>query len=535
MTTKPRVKRFRVRQGNAAPVEAAPEVVNVTPVPQPMRPPGDKAGPPAKRAPTEPAGDPAEAIDAIRREGLTGRQLRMARRVAQKQGLEPASDYDAVRLLRERGIDPFKRSNTLELVVSDPKSVPAMQMPSGPSALPSTVVSEPAPAPSTQFKSGQVRTDDIITIQRDIARRRRKRAWLLAARLLFFVMIPTIVAGYYYYKVATPMFATKSEFVIQSADSAGAQMGGGLLSGTGLANSRDAIAVQGYLQSRDALLRLDQDEDFKAHFSHPDVDVLQRIEADSTNEEAYRLFRKHVKIGFDPSEGIIKMEVIAADPAASARFSEKLIAYAEDQVDQLTARMRGDQMEGAEASRQEANDKMIAAQDRIVELQERLGVLSPESEVQAIFGQITQLESELLTERLSLRSFLTNRRPNEARVRASENKISELESLIAEKRGQLTQSTSDSGSLARVSGELLVAQAELETRQALLAQAESQFEAARLEANRQVRYLSVGVSPIAPDEPTYPRAFENTILAFLIFAGIYLMISLTASILREQV
>jgi capsular polysaccharide transport system permease protein len=29
--------------------------------------------------------------------------------------------------------------------------------------------------------------------------------------------------------------------------------------------------------------------------------------------------------------------------------------------------------------------------------------------------------------------------------------------------------------------------------------------------------------------------FENMSLAFLIFAGVYLMISLTASILREQV
>jgi capsular polysaccharide transport system permease protein len=45
----------------------------------------------------------------------------------------------------------------------------------------------------------------------------------------------------------------------------------------------------------------------------------------------------------------------------------------------------------------------------------------------------------------------------------------------------------------------------------------------------------MGVHPVAPDQPTYPRAFENTILAFLVFAGIYLMISLTASILREQV
>ena len=40
---------------------------------------------------------------------------------------------------------------------------------------------------------------------------------------------------------------------------------------------------------------------------------------------------------------------------------------------------------------------------------------------------------------------------------------------------------------------------------------------------------------MAPDEATYPKAFQNTIVAFLIFSGIYLMLSLTASILREQV
>ena len=60
-------------------------------------------------------------------------------------------------------------------------------------------------------------------------------------------------------------------------------------------------------------------------------------------------------------------------------------------------------------------------------------------------------------------------------------------------------------------------------------------EPARQEADRQVRYLSMGVEPVAPDEATYPRAFENTLVSLLIFAGIYLMISLTVSILKEQV
>lgn len=551
MTTKPRAKRFRIRR----PGEPEAQAPQATPQPEVQQPePAAPKGPPSAEMSAEAMGrifdnqtddgfgnqtfptlgttpigaDQDAAVEAIKREGLTGRQLRMARRVAQKQGISAKSDYDAVRLLREQGIDPFKRSNMLELVVSEKDKAEAPQQ-----NLPSTVAKPQLP--SSDVVTEDSRAKEIIAIQRDIAKRRRRRAGLLLVRLLIFVMLPTFVAGYYYYQIATPMYATKSEFVIQKADSPGGGLGGGLLSGTSFATSQDSITVQGYLQSRDAMLRLDQDLLFKEHFSQDFVDPLQRIEADSTNESAYKLYKKHVKIGFDPTEGVIKMEVIAADPQTSARFSNQLIAYAEEQVDQLTARLRKDQMAGADQSRIEANEKMIASQERIVVLQEKLGVFSPESEVQAVFGQITQLESELLNERLSLRTTLDNQRPNQAKVNAAENKIKELERLIAEKRAQLTQSTSKTESLARVSAELLVAQADLETRQALLAQAESAFESARLEANRQVRYLSIGVSPVAPDEATYPRKFENTILAFLIFGGIYLMVSLTASILREQV
>jgi capsular polysaccharide transport system permease protein len=58
-------------------------------------------------------------IEDIRKEGLTGRQWRMARRTAQRRDLPAKSNFDAVRLLRQAGIDPFQRSNLLELA---PKS-----------------------------------------------------------------------------------------------------------------------------------------------------------------------------------------------------------------------------------------------------------------------------------------------------------------------------------------------------------------------------------------------------------------------------
>ena len=100
---------------------------------------------------------------------------------------------------------------------------------------------------------------------------------------------------------------------------------------------------------------------------------------------------------------------------------------------------------------------------------------------------------------------------------------------------RLNSATQGENSLAQKAVELQLAQADLAAADAVLQATQTAMDAARTEANRQVRYLTVAVEPVAPEEPTYPRKFENTVLAFLIFAGIYLMLSLTASILREQV
>ena len=470
---------------------------------------------------------PAEELDVIRSENLTGRQLRMARRVAQKHGLQPASDIDAVRILRRNGIDPFQKSSMLELVVTEQRAGGD----AAPDKLPATYRAPASPPGETTPIDHRAR--EIRRIQQDITRRRRVRLGLLAMRLAFFVLLPTLLAGYYYFRVATPMYSTHSHFVIQQAESQ--TIGGGFLSGTTLATSQDSIVVQDFLHSREAMVRLDEEHGFKAHFSQPWIDPIQRLDADATNEAAYKLYKNIVRIGYDPSEGVVKMEVKAADPEVSATFSRALISYAEEQVDGITERKRADQMQGARASYEEAERKMREAQRRVVELQQKRGVLSAEMEVTSQMSQISALEVELQSERLKLEELLDNARPNRTRVEVTERNIARLERVIGEMRDALTQGDGNTASLATITGELVVAEADLQTRQALLSQALQQLENARIEANRQVRYLSLNVRPVVPDEPSYPRAFENTLLAFLIFGGIYLMASMTASILREQV
>ncbi len=542
MTTKPKGKKFRIRRGGslAEPLKNdstdAPKATAETGKPvsdgSEMFPKAEDgfgsekfptAKPQEKQTPKEIARD----IKAIEEEKLTGRQLRMARRVSIKHGLEPSSDFDAVRLLRLKGIDPFKRSSNLELVVPDQKEGDADKN------LPKKVDKDNLP--STDVMTEDVRAREILIIQRDIAKRRRRQTMLLFSRLAVFVFLPTFLVGLFYQTFATPLYATKSEFLIQQADAQAGGSLGGLFSGTGFATSQDSITVQSYLQSREALRRLETDIGFKSHFAQDDIDPFLRLDKDSTNEAAYRLYKRMVKIGYDATEGLVKMEVIAADPQVSEQFSRALITYAEEQVDNLTQRLRADQMQGSRDSFEDAESKMLESQNRVLELQEKLGVIDAATEAAALMGQITTFETQLQEKGLQLQQLLDNASPNQARVDGVKGDIDRLRQLVFELRAQLTQGGNDTASLARISGEMRIAEIDLETRQLMMQQALQQLETARIAANRQVRYLSLGVSPIAPDEPSYPRKFENTLVAFFIFSGLYLMASLTASVLREQV
>lgn len=558
MTMKLRVKRFRTRRPDPVQTPAPPRSAAAMARPVAAGKIGDDAFmpspeddgfgnqsfPTARGVQSQPSALTAAArnggesapqdIDMIRQEGLTGRQLRMARRLAQKHGLPATSDFDAVRLLRNAGIDPFQANSVLELVSGDDgqgQSRALALSPGGGMNLPQTI--KPIQLPSLELRAEQAHIAEVAKIQRDILRRRRRKSLMLMARLSLFVFLPTFLAAIYYYTIATPFYSTRAEFVIQQADSAATGLGG-LLKGSSFATSQDSIAVQGYLQSQDAMARLDSDKGFRAHFSEPGIDPLQRLAPDASNSAAYKIYKRNVKISYDPTEGLVKMEVIAADPIVAVEFANALIGYAEEQVDQLTARLRDDQMEGAKTSYDDAEQKLQEANQRVVELQEKNKVISSEVEVTLLTAQISQLDALLTQERLSLAQMESNLKPNLARMEPVKRRIATLEDQIAMLRVRLTEDDASGQSLAKVQSELLIAQADVQTRQLLLAQSLTAMEAARNQANRQTRYLSVSVNPVVADEPAYPRAFENTIVVMLIFCGIYLMISMTIAILREQ-
>ena len=535
---KPTAKRFRIRRsehgmGNAQMAAAGhPAAASAAPA----------SDAPSPRIQRPADGGVEQALLAIRNEGLTARQLRMARRIAQKHGLDPSTDYEAVYLLRLKGIDPFQRENALDLMLpADAASQPKRKAPVADQPLaqqpqlPQAVREDARNLPATDTRSpAERRAQEITVIQKDMARRRRRRMRMLFARLAAFVLLPTIVAGWYFFTLATPMYASKSEFLILKAETSSGGIGG-LFSGTQFATNQDAIAVQSYLTSKDAMLRLDGDEGFGSHFSQPEIDPLHRLEPDATAEDMYKLYKKYVQIGYDPTEGVIRMEVAAADPQVAADFSTALIGYAEERVDNLTARKRENAVKDAELGLTVAEQARRTAQERLVRLQQDSAVLDPRARIGALQGRIETVETEIQEKNLQLQALMDNARPNRSRVEGVEADIRRLETLKAEINAEMTAQSAGAGSLAETAVQIQLAEADLTTRDMMLSAALERLDQARRDADSQARYLTTSVYPLPSQDPSYPRAFENTLLTFLVFSGIYLLISLTASILREQV
>ena len=241
MTTKPKAQKYRIRRIPSTANPNAAATPSSDPSPETAAARQTEAGAVNKTVTDKGQTD----INAIRQEGLTGRQLRMARRVAQKNGLSVTSDFDAVRQLRERGIDPFQRANVLDLVAPDDKKTDATapQMKAATAKIPADqariqlpqTVAQKSALPSTKVGQAEDPSDrrgrEIREIQKDIARRRRRNLIALIGRLTIFVFLPTFMAGYYFYSIATPMYGTKSEFVIQQAEATGGGGFGSLFSG----------------------------------------------------------------------------------------------------------------------------------------------------------------------------------------------------------------------------------------------------------------------------------------------------------------
>ena len=163
-------------------------------------------------------------------------------------------------------------------------------------------------------------------------------------------------------------------------------------------------------------------------------------------------------------------------------------------------------------------------------LQQELAVIDSKIVAASLQRQVLALEQEVDQMKKSLAILMEKAQPNTAKVNTLQSSIRINKNLIEAKQAELMQTTDGADSLAIKNARMVVAEADYQTRERMMQAAVQNVEA----ADRQARYLATSVDPVRPEDPSYSRKFENTLLSFRIFVRVYLNMSLTASILPEQ-
>ncbi len=363
---------------------------------------------------------------------------------------------------------------------------------------------------------------------RDLRKERQRR---VIVRMLVGVVLPTLIAVVYYGVVAAPEYESLSAFTVRSADGGG---GVGLelfiASVPGSSAGRDAILVQEFILSRDMLAKLEEEHGFVAHYSEHG-DFVSRLSADANFEERFAYYRDHVRVEHDSQSGVITLAVRGYSARQAQAFNQAMVSAGEAMVNELNERSRADRIDLARREMAAGEARLTTARRALVEFQAQHDEINPMESAAALLTVRSELEGELASARAELSALRHTLQPSAPEVVALRRRVSALQSQINAQSARL--SNGDTGLAATIAAfEPLIVEKEFAQR--AYQSALTALELARVEADRQHRYVVTIASPSAPDAPTHPNGVRGVITVTALCFALLGVGSLLLASVREH-
>jgi capsular polysaccharide transport system permease protein len=345
------------------------------------------------------------------------------------------------------------------------------------------------------------------------------------------VGLPTLVAGVYYFAIASDLYLSEAKFIVRSPKQVQTSTLGALLQTTGLGRAADdTAAVQDFIMSRDAVRKLEQQDDLRAILGRPEGDLVARFPGILRRMDFEALFRRYeyfVSVETDTSTGVTSLRVKAFRPEDAQKIASALLTYSEQLVNELNDRSRRDAIETAQREVDRTQEQIAHIQSELTTYRVQQKMLDPKTTSAGVLELIGQMNTTLATARTQLAELLKDS-PNSPQIPLVRTRIASLENLIAEERAKLS---GENNSVVTALTEYERLTLERELAEKALASAFTSLEAARLEAQRQQLYLEPIAQPNLPDYPLYPKriaSFGMVLVSCLVVYGIVWLLVVSA-------
>ena len=340
----------------------------------------------------------------------------------------------------------------------------------------------------------------------------RRNKWFL-----IIVMLPTLLAAAYYYLIAADQYQSEAHFIVRTGDNAPMPSSGlsqllGMAGGASQSRS-DAISVNDYLDSQQAVLSLNKAVNLVERFRRPEADVATRLWfSEPTPEMLLKYYRKQVTVKMNADSGITSLQARAFRPQDSYVIIDQLLKMGEERVNQINRRAQADALKTARRQLGEAEDALVTVQSRMTAFRQQRGDLDPEGSGRAQIGLVTSLEGQLSGARAQLNAMRGIISPTSPQYVAIAARVRALEAQLA---GQTGKMTGGGGAIAARLGNYQ----DLRIRQEFAAKryefAAANLEKARDAAMKQQLYIVRVVDPNMPVKSQFPERGKVVLTIFL--------------------
>jgi capsular polysaccharide transport system permease protein len=344
-------------------------------------------------------------------------------------------------------------------------------------------------------------------------------------------IVAILLVSFYWYVWAEDRYVSRATVVLESPQIAPPSLDFSSMLSASSGNS-DLLLLREYLLSVDMLKQVQEQLDFRGHYtSHGDF-FARLSDAGAPIEELHKYYLKRVSVEMDEYSGVLNIEVQAYTPEFAHRMAQLLLQAGEAHMNQMGQRLAEEQVQFLENQLGRLSDRLDEARADLLEFQNKEGLVSPTQTVESINQVVASLEgklAELQAQRKAISSFQSSRSAEMQRV---QSEIEALHEQIEKQRDRLAQATGES--LNRISSEYQTLELKAQFAQETYSSALSALENTRLEAARKLKQVSVLQSPLFPEYPTKPERLYNTSVFAIMVIFLAFILSMLVLIVRDH-
>lgn len=364
--------------------------------------------------------------------------------------------------------------------------------------------------------------------QKPELRPQQRRRRILAASFFLAVVLPGFLVSLFFLQIASDRYASSTSFTVRSMESTA--VGTDLLSAfTGSSSSgstgTDSFIILNFLKSRELVELLREEFDLQQIYSNDAADFFYRMEKDLTIEKLVEYWESMIITSYDRTSSIISFEIQAFSPHDAEKLTTAVVGHAQTLINNLSRKAREDSVRFAKKEVASAELRLKLNRQELRDYRALTSAIDPIAEATAQVQIETELEREIITIRAQLAGLLASLQPDAPSVIRLKQQIAALEGQLDEKRSIVSRSIIDQTgtreSLSSVIANFERLSVDREFAQQAYTLSLASLERARVEADRQQRFLAIFSPPAMPEDAIYPERILNsiigTVFAFLIW------------------